>query len=84
VDWRWFNASSPFWYTPAGPYSRYRRWGVRLWNVFNRVSTQGHYWGIGVLQVSIPYVGWGNRHLFYVGRDDERIVWSVLFIGRTS
>jgi hypothetical protein len=49
---RWFNLSAP-WFHRGGLW-------VRLWNVFRRCSTDGHYWGIGILQV-------GQRHLLYIG-----------------
>ena len=56
-DLRWFNVSSPHWLLPVGWFS----WRtVRLWNLFNRVSTQGHWWGFGLLQL-------GRRHLLFVG-----------------
>jgi hypothetical protein len=43
-----------------------------LWNLFNRVSTDGHFWGVGVLQIQ-------NRHLSYIGSNGI----SICFIGRT-
>jgi hypothetical protein len=70
-DLRWFN-----WSAPGIPIRRGKRGiigYVWLWNLFNRVSTDGHFWGVGVLQIQ-------NRHLFFIG--DQGI--SILFIGRTS
>lgn len=63
-NWRWFNWSPPFFRVGGRP--------VKLWNIFNRCSTEGHWWGVGVLQV-------GHRHLFFIG-------WcgvSIMFIGET-
>jgi len=62
--WQWFNLSTPRW--------RIGRTGVRLFQVFNRVSTDGHWWGIGLLQV-------GKRHLLFIGSCGVR----ALFIGET-
>lgn len=55
---KWFNVSAPMWLLPV----RWRHWvdAVVLWNLFNRVSVDGHWWGVGVLQL-------GHRHLAYVG-----------------
>lgn len=50
----WFNASPRF--------VKVRGVNVRLWNLFNRNFVEGHWWGVGVLQI-------GSRHLFYVGHD---------------
>lgn len=71
LDPRWFNISAPLWRIKGQP--------VRLWNLFRRYSTEGHWWGVGLLQV-------GNRHLLFVGRVQgypEREVWSLsaLFLG---
>lgn len=73
VDLRWFNWS-------AREIAIRRRDRIRtliayvwLWNIFNRVSTHGHFWGVGVLQIK-------NRHLFYIGHNGV----SICFIGRTS
>lgn len=60
----WFNWGAPA-FRVAG-----RR--IVLWNGFNRLSTQGHWWGLGVLQI-------GNRHLLYVGDCGVR----ALFVGKT-
>jgi len=55
---------------------------VRLWNLYHRRSTEGHWWGVGILQID-------RRHLFFVGRtqgyDDQTEVWavSVLFLSVT-
>jgi hypothetical protein len=62
---RFFNLSTPWW--------RIGRHHVRLLQVFNRDTTVGHFWGIGVLQI-------GHRHLLYVGWQGVR----VLFLGRTA
>jgi hypothetical protein len=62
---RWFNASAPMW--------RHGGRMVRLWTLFNRRSTEGHWWGLGLVQV-------GNRHLVLVSRTQgypEREVWAV-------
>jgi hypothetical protein len=48
IDLKWFNVSAPKIKT------------VRLWNLFNRVSDDGHYWGIGFLQIR-------TWHLLYIG-----------------
>jgi hypothetical protein len=52
--WRWFNVSAPW--------LRFRdqRVRVRPWNLFHRDSTDGRFWGFGVLQVN-------RRHLFFWG-----------------
>ena len=57
-SWDWFNASAPMWLMPV----KWRRWvsSVRLWNLHNRRSSEGWWWGIGVLQI-------GRRHLLYLG-----------------
>lgn len=41
-----------------------RIFGRRIlpWNAFNRRSAEGHFWGLGILQI-------GRRHLAYVGHD---------------
>lgn len=65
---RWFSVPSPMWRIP-GTRSR-----VRLWNCFNRHTSDGdHWWGFGVLQI-------GRRHLFCVAFSGI----SVLFIGQTQ
>jgi hypothetical protein len=61
MNLRWFNWSGP------------RFCGVRLWNLFNRRSTDGHFWGVGILQ-------WRKRHLCFIGHCGV----SVLFIGETE
>ena len=53
LDLQWFNISAPMWRLPRGSH-------LRFWNAFNRHSTGGHWWGLGLLQL-------GRRHLFYVG-----------------
>ncbi len=58
----WFNLSAP-WCRPGGLW-------VRLWNVFNRRSTEGHYWGFGLLQIQ-------QRHLLYLGHSGA----MLLFLG---
>lgn len=65
MDLCWFNWSAPVW--------RIGRTRVRLWNLFNRRSTQGHWWGVGLLQI-------GKRHLLFVGHDGVR----ALFLGETA
>ena len=71
MDTNWFN-----WSAPEIPI-RHRKRGiiayVWLWNLFNRISTDGHFWGVGVLQIQ-------NRHLLYIGYNGI----SICFIGRTS
>lgn len=64
MDRHWFNAS-------AKPLLIKGR-SVRLWNLFKRRSTEGHWWGVGLLQV-------GTRHLLFLGRVQgypEREVWA--------
>ncbi len=64
----WFNLSAPM--VKVG--QRY----VRLWNLFNRRSTDGHWWGVGLVQI-------GTRHLAFVGREQgypEREVWAWSFL----
>lgn len=81
MDWsnrRWFNVSAPMWRLPI-PGNERRT--VRLWNAWRRLSNDGRWWGVGLLQI-------GRRHLLYVGRTQgypEREVWdwSVLFLGPT-
>jgi hypothetical protein len=69
-DWHgahWFNLSAPA-IVIGTP------WGstfVRSWNVFNRRSTEGHYWGFGILQIE-------HRHLFAVMFSGV----SILFVGK--
>jgi hypothetical protein len=69
MNWRWFNWSSPM----IGLGQSGRRAYVRLWNLFNRCSADGHWWGLGILQI-------GNRHLFCVAHSGV----SILFIGKTG
>jgi hypothetical protein len=66
-DSTWFSLSGPIvmLYTPWGSLF------LRLWNAFNKVSTEGHYWGVGLLQI-------GHRHLFAVMFSGV----SIAFIGR--
>jgi hypothetical protein len=64
MDLAWFNVSAPW--------MRIGRVNVKLWNFFNRVSTDGHWWGFGLLQI-------GKRHLLFVGFCGVR----ALFIGET-
>ena len=64
VDLKWFNANPNLNRTKKGTY-----WS--LFNLFNRVSNQGHFWGFGVLQI-------GSRHLFFIGSEGV----SILFIGK--
>jgi hypothetical protein len=66
---KWFNFSSP--YFSKTIYGKYLF--IRLWNFFNRVSKDGHFWGIGLLQI-------GNRHLIYVGHSGI----SLFFIGESK
>lgn len=74
MDLNWFNLSSPY-------ISRSFRKGwlngkylfFRPWNLFNRRSTEGHFWGIGFFQIN------GGRHMFYIGHSGV----SICFIGRT-
>jgi len=56
----WFNAGARIW--------RIGRLNVRFWNLFNRRSTDGHFWGIGILQVN-------ERHLLYIGFDKISALW---------
>jgi hypothetical protein len=70
INPRWFNVSAPYWRVTLP--GRDDRTGVRLWNLFRRVSTDGHWWGVGLLQV-------GQRHLFLIGRTSgypESEVWT--------
>ena len=48
-DMLWFNLKSPTFKVLGKT--------VKLWNLFNRVSEDAHWWGVGLLQV-------GKRHLF--------------------
>ena len=64
ISWDWFNLSGKV-FKMFGKY-------CKLWNLFNRNSTIGHHWGIGVLQI-------GHRHLFFVGTAGV----SIVFFGRT-
>ena len=64
IDPNWFNVSAPAFRSPIGR--------VRLWNLFRRVSTDGTWWGFGLLQI-------GSRHLLYVGEQGVR----ALFLGKT-
>lgn len=61
VDFNWFNVS----FGKVGSF--------KLFNLFNRVSTDGHWWGFGVFQ-------YRRRHLFFIGTAGV----SVLFIGQTT
>lgn len=70
--WAWFNLSAPWlrFGRRGGPLARP---GIRLWNLFNRVTNTGdHFWGIGLLQIN-------SRHLLFVGDDGVRVV----FLGRS-
>jgi hypothetical protein len=62
----WFNWSAPA--LVVGHHNQ-RVAYIWLWNLFNRVSDQGHWWGVGLLQIN-------NRHLFYIG--DAGV--SILFL----
>lgn len=84
----WFNLSSPQWPIPyprlrripegsqKGPFlTRWYRglWGtVRMWNLFNRRTTDGHFWGLGVAQIQ-------SRHLFAVIKG-QRLCVDVCFL----
>ena len=61
---RWFN-----WDAPRLSILGRNVW---FWVLFNRHSTEGHWWGVGILQV-------GRRHLLFVGHCGIR----ALFIGQT-
>lgn len=65
IDLRWYNAGAPWLRVPGTKFS------LRLWNLFNRRSTDGHFWGVGIVQV-------GSRHLLYVGHSGV----SVAFVGQ--
>lgn len=68
--WSWFNLGGPTFMIKRTSHSR--PIFVWFWNAFNRVTTEGHYWGFGILQI-------GNRHLFFVGNTGIR----AFFLGRT-
>lgn len=53
MDLKWFNASVQF---------RIGKTPIKPYNLFNRRSSDGHFWGIGLLQI-------GARHLAYIGYD---------------
>lgn len=76
VSWSWFNVSAPMWIVG---WFRGHQVTLRLWNLFNRVSSEGHSWGVGLLQV-------GRRHLFYIGKRGfiGRVRVLCGFIGRTE
>ncbi len=64
---RWFNISAP-------ALALYCPWGhvhLRLWELFNRHSTDGHFWGVGLLQINRRFL-FGH---FFSGT-------SILFFGR--
>lgn len=74
-EFQWKYASL-LWFNLGGPcfiVRKPRTFFVWPWVLFNRVSTEAHWWGLGVLQV-------GKRALFYVG--DGGV--SFLFFGETS
>jgi hypothetical protein len=60
---RWFNISAPV--------IRIRGNHIRLWNLFNRHTSDGdHWWGIGILQVNrrhLVFVGFCGVYFFFVG-----------------
>ncbi|MGH2352516.1 MAG: hypothetical protein ACRDI2_23790 [Chloroflexota bacterium] len=60
------------WCNLSAPWLRVGRLRIRLWNLFNRRSTEGHWWGVGLLQI-------GQRHLLFVGHCGVR----ALFVGET-
>lgn len=61
----WFNLSAPWIGSPMNG-------GIRLWNLYNRVTADGeHWWGVGLLQIN-------HQHLFYIGSGGIR----ALFLGR--
>lgn len=65
AKFRWFNIGSPV--------VRIKGRNVRLWNLFNRHTSEGdHWWGVGIIQI-------GNRHLAFVGYCGIRF----LFVGET-
>jgi len=71
IDRNWFNVG-------AKPLT-VRGNTVVLWEMFKRRSTDGHWWGVGLLHVN-------RRSLFFVGRVQgypEREVWSVCLLFRT-
>ena len=70
--WR-FDFEGLNWFNVGSPALLLNRLYIRAWNLHNRVSTDGHFWGIGILQIS-------SRHLFYIGHDSV----SILFIGKTK
>ena len=61
----WFNVSPGF-------FKIGKSRNIKLWNLHVRDSTDGFWWGVGILQ-------YGNRHLLFVGSAGV----SVFFIGKT-
>ena len=51
-DRHWFNLGSSF--------IKLGGENIKLWNFFNRLSTQDTWWGVGLLQI-------GTRHLLFAG-----------------
>lgn len=74
MDLRWLNVSTPLWLVGR------KGIPIRLFQAFNRVSTEGHWWGVGVLQC-------GNRHLLLVagshGAEGARGIYPF-FLRRTQ
>lgn len=61
-DWEWHNRR---WFNLSPDFIHWQLLSKRMplikwWNLFNKHSTWGHFWGIGLLQI-------GGRHLLYVG-----------------
>jgi hypothetical protein len=63
LDLGWFNIS----YGPC----RVGRFLFWPWVAFNRRSTDGHWWGVGLLQVN-------DRHLLYLGHTGIDVFWVGL------
>ena len=61
MNLHWFNLHPEFIYTFGA------RW--KLFNAFNRVSEDGHFWGFGILQIY-------GRHLLYVGHDQAWVLFT--------
>lgn len=70
MNLRWFNISAPYWL--IGPVR------LRLWNLFNRRAQDGHYWGLGLLQINgrhLLYIGHSGVGLFFLGMPAQFMSW---------
>jgi hypothetical protein len=71
---RWFNISAPY---VAVQWRRRHFFSFKLFSTFNKVSTEGHFWGVGLLQIN-------RRHLFWLGDQGRGVRLLAFFLGQTE